>query len=220
MNGQEQMQLLFPEENLDVMQDYMEQFRKMITFYKCAMMEIETKLQILNEEFSLEMDRNPINHIRCRLKSFLSIRQKAEKIGCPMTPDAIEKNMNDIAGIRVICSFQDDVYSIADALLRQNDITLISKKDYIESPKPNGYRSLHLIILLPVFFASEKQYVKVEIQLRTIAMDFWASLEHQLKYKKSFAFTEEMSDELFQCAQISRTLDEKMNRLKNDVLEH
>lgn len=219
MSDREQFQLLFPEENFDKMHNYIESFHKMITFYKCAMMQIETKLKILNEEFSHEIDRNPINNIKCRLKSFPSIRAKAERNGCPMTPDSIEENLNDIAGVRVICSFKDDVYNIANALTRQNDITLVSKKDYIENPKPNGYRSLHMIVMLPVFFANEKQYVKVEVQLRTIAMDFWASLEHQLKYKKNACFTDEMSDELYKCAQISYSLDEKMNRLKNAVFE-
>lgn len=217
MNDSEQIQLLFPEENFDVLQNHMECFHEMIKFYKCAMMVIETKLKVLNEEFSPELDRHLINNTKSRLKSYRSIKEKAERIGCAMTPYAIEKNLNDIAGIRVICSFKDDVYKIADALIRQSDITLISKKDYIENPKPNGYRSLHLIIMLPIFFEQEKQFVKVEIQLRTVAMDFWASLEHQLRYKKTITNQQAISEQLKSCADIITEADEKMLAIRKQI---
>ena len=189
------------------------EMRTLMVYYRCAIMEVETKLNVLNEEYSLKHDRNPINSIKTRLKSFVSIKEKMQNRGVRPTPDNIEKTLNDIAGVRVICSFLDDVYTVADALLKQDDVTLIQKKDYIKNPKPNGYRSLHLIVEVPIFLQNEKRMVKVEIQLRTIAMDFWASLEHQMRYKKDFVFTEEMAAELLECATLSAALDERMERL-------
>ena len=136
-----------------------------------------------------------------------------------MTAEAVEQNIYDVAGLRVICSFPEDVYILADALLSQDDITLIQKKDYIKNPKPNGYRSLHLIVEVPIFLAKEKKKMKVEIQLRTIAMDCWASLEHQLRYKKDLEFTEEMAQELATCASLSAELDKRMDALRQIVTE-
>ena len=160
-------------------------FAKLMTYYKCAMMEIETKFNVLNEEFSLQFDRQPISYIKTRLKNPISIYTKLLRKNFPVSLKDMEDNINDIAGIRVVCSFIDDVYMLAEALLKQDDITLIEKKDYIENPKENGYRSLHLIVSTPIFLAEEKRMMRAEIQLRTIAMDFWASLEHQLKDRKS-----------------------------------
>ncbi len=194
-----------------------ENFNKLMSYYKCAMMEVETKLNVLNEEFSLQYDRNPINGIQSRLKKLDSIVDKLERNDLPLTMESIEDNLNDIAGVRVICSFSEDVYTIADALLKQDDITLIRKKDYIANPKPNGYRSLHLIVTVPIFLANEKRIMKVEIQLRTIAMDSWAALEHQIRYKKDGDFTEAIGDELYHCAKISAELDSRMNSLRNAV---
>ena len=185
-----------------------------MAYYRCAIMEIETKFNVLNEEFSLQYDRNPINGMKSRLKKMPSIKEKLERKNLPMTIDSIEENLNDIAGIRVICSFPEDVYMLADAFLKQDDITLIEKKDYIANPKPNGYRSLHLIVAVPIFLAHEKRIMKAEIQLRTIAMDSWASLEHQLRYKKDFEFTEHMAGELLHCAHLSAELDERMDALR------
>ena len=193
------------------------EFAQLMTYYKCAMMEIETKFNVLNEEYSLAFDRNPISSIKSRLKSPLSIKEKLSRKNLPITFESIEENISDVAGIRVVCSFPDDVYALADALLKQDDITLIKKKDYIAHPKANGYRSLHLIVAVPIFLAEEKRLMKVEIQLRTIAMDFWASLEHQLRYKKDTPFTEEMAAELSECARRSAELDEKMNALRKTV---
>ena len=164
-------------------------------------------------------DRNPIESIKTRLKSADSILNKLERKGLPITLEAVEEHINDVAGIRVICSFVEDVYLIADALLSQDDIKLIQEKDYISNPKQNGYRSLHLIVEVPIFLAEEKRPMKVEIQLRTIAMDCWASLEHKLKYKKSYVYTEEMADELFQCAVISARLDAKMETIRKKIEE-
>lgn len=192
-------------------------FAKLMTFYKCAIMEVETKLNVLNEETSLKFDRQPINSIQSRLKSLSGIMKKLRKKGLPMTPESIEANIHDIAGIRVICSFKDDVYALAQALERQDDVEILQIKDYIKNPKENGYRSLHMIISVPVFFEKETRKMTVEVQLRTIAMDSWASLEHQLNYKKKFNFTQEMRDELKKCADLSAELDQKMNVLKTQV---
>lgn len=197
----------------------MEKYSKLMAYYRCAMMEIETKFNVLNEEFSLQYDRNPISGMKSRLKSAVSIKKKLESRNLPITVESIESNLNDVAGIRVICSFPEDVYMLADALTKQDDIVLVQKKDYIKNPKPNGYRSLHLIVSVPIFLAHEKRAMKVEIQLRTIAMDFWASLEHQLRYKKDVVFTEQMAEELFNCAELSAELDMRMDALRTIVHE-
>lgn len=189
-------------------------FLRQMTYYRCALMEVETKFNVLNEEFSLTHDRNPISSIKCRLKSLISIRNKLVKKGLPLTLTSLREELNDIAGIRVCCAFVDDVYRLAESLLRQDDVTLIETKDYIRNPKPNGYRSLHLIVSIPIFLADETQDIRVEIQLRTIAMDSWASLEHQLRYKKETEFTEEMANELLRCAELSAELDSKMAALQ------
>jgi len=200
---------------MEVTKPIFENIKELMAYYRCAIMEVETKLNVLNEQFSLQYDRNPISSIKTRLKRMDSISEKLAKDDLPMTLQSMEENLNDIA--RVICSFPEDVYMIADALLSQDDITLISKKDYIREPKTNGYRSLHLIVTVPIFLADEKRLMKVEIQLRTIAMDSWASLEHQLRYKKEFEFTDQMADELYRCAQISAELDARMDNLRSIV---
>ena len=189
-------------------------FNKLMAYYKCALMEIETKFNVLNEEYSLQYDRNPISSIKTRLKSPVSIKEKLARHDYPMTTKSIEENLNDVAGIRVICSFPEDVYALANALLRQDDIVLVKKKDYIKNPKENGYRSLHLIVAVPIFLSCEKRIMHVEIQLRTIAMDFWASLEHQLRYKKDTEFTKDMMKELYECAKASADLDMRMDELR------
>ena len=208
---------LFSEEILEEMRERTQGFAKLMTYYKCAMMEVETKFNVLNEEFSLQHDRNPISSVKCRLKSPTGIKRKLEKYGCPYTFEAIRDTVHDVAGVRVCCSFLDDVYMLADALLGQDDVTLITKKDYIKNPKENGYRSLHLIVGIPIFLANEKQIMHVEIQLRTIAMDFWASLEHQLRYKKNREFTPKMADELLLCAEMSADLDARMDKLRSQI---
>lgn len=188
--------------------------QRLMTYYKCAMREVETKLYVLDEEYSLQYDRNPINSIRARLKSVPSIIEKLERKNVERSIPAIEQYLNDVAGIRVVCSFVQDVYTIADALLIQDDITLIERKDYIAKPKENGYRSLHLIVEIPIFLEKEKRKMKVEVQLRTIAMDCWASLEHQLRYKKATKFTTETQKELLECAKLSVELDTRMDALR------
>lgn len=204
--------------DVETINERLQDFNTMMAYYRCAIMEIETKFNVLNEEFSLQYDRNPINGMKSRLKSLPSIKGKMERKGLPFTVEAIEENLNDIAGIRVVCSFPNDVYLLADALLKQDDITLVRKKDYIKNPKANGYRSLHLIVSVPIFLAKEKKPMKVEIQLRTIAMDFWASLEHQLRYKKDFEFTADMANELLYCADLSAELDSRMEKLRKLTL--
>ncbi len=189
-------------------------YRRLMSYYRCAIKEVETKFRVLDEEYSLMNDRNPISGIKSRLKSLPSIVEKLERKGVDLSVEAIEENLYDVAGIRVICSFVQDVYKLAEALLNQDDVTLICVKDYIKHPKENGYRSLHLIIEIPIFLEKEKKMMKVEIQLRTIAMDCWASLEHQLRYKKSTEFTEEMQAALLNCAKISTELDREMDFLR------
>lgn len=217
--SEEDIKKTFADELFERSKPIMEKFSKLMAYYRCAMMEIETKFNVLNEEFSLQYDRNPISGMKSRLKSPVSIKKKLESRNLPITVDSIESNLNDVAGIRVICSFPEDVYMLADALTKQDDIVLVQKKDYIKNPKPNGYRSLHLIVSVPIFLAHEKRAMKVEIQLRTIAMDFWASLEHQLRYKKDVVFTEQMAEELFNCAELSAELDLRMDALRTIVHE-
>lgn len=194
-------------------------FRTLMTYYRCAMMEIETKFNVLNQQFSLQYDRNPIESIKTRIKSPESIIRKATKRNFPLTVESIEENLNDIAGIRVICSFTEDIYMLADCILSQDDITLIERKDYIKNPKENGYRSLHLIVEIPIFLQEGKKNMKVEIQLRTIAMDFWASLEHKIRYKKDIPedMTAYLAKELYSCAEQSAELDLRMENIRKKL---
>ena len=193
--------------------------RDLMSCYRCAIMEIETKFRVLNERFSLQHDRNPIDSIQSRLKSPDSILDKMLRKKLPFTLEAIENNIFDIAGIRVVCSFVDDIYMLADCLLQQDDITLIERKDYIKNPKKNGYRSLHLIIEVPIFLQNTKKLVYVEVQFRTIAMDFWASLDHQMKYKKDLDESEEISEQLRECAEVIAQTDEKMQLIRRKIEE-
>lgn len=205
---------------LDKIEDNMMPLKRLMAYYRCAIMEVETKFNVLNEEFSLEYDRNPIETIKTRLKSTESIIKKLVRKNLPLTVNSIEKNLNDIAGVRVVCSFLEDIYLLADCLLQQDDVKLIQVKDYIKNPKPNGYRSLHLIIEIPIFLKDEKKNMRVEVQLRTIAMDFWASLDHKLSYKKDIPEEEAklLRQELLECAQISADLDVRMGEIKNRIV--
>ncbi|MBO4395005.1 MAG: GTP pyrophosphokinase family protein [Eubacterium sp.] len=195
-----------------------EAFRTLLAYCKCAIMEVETKFKVLNEDFSVEYDRNPIETIKTRLKSPESIIEKLQRKGLPFSAESIEQNLNDIAGVRVICAFPEDIYLLSECLLEQDDIRLIRKKDYIAEPKPNGYRSLHLIVEVPIFLHNEKRYMKVEVQLRTIAMDFWASLEHQIYYKKGHDI-EKLREELRICAETSAALDLRMQNIRAQIDE-
>lgn len=195
-------------------------FQQLMNYYRCAIMEVETKFRVLDLQLSLSGESNPIESIKTRLKTPESIIGKAQKRGIPLTLESIEENLFDIAGVRVICSFQDDIYKLADCLLQQDDIRLIERKDYIAYPKPNGYRSLHLIVEVPIFLQNEKRLMKVEVQLRTIAMDFWASLEHKMRYKKgidNLANYEQIASQLQMCAEMSAILDAQMQTIRNKI---
>ena len=203
----------YPEKILESAQPFME----LMSRYRCAMMEVETKLRVLDEEFSMTYDRNPFETIKSRLKKPVSIIEKMKRKGYPLTVEEIERRLNDIAGIRVICSFLDDIYTLADMLAGQDDIRLLEKKDYIIAPKSNGYRSLHLILEVPIFLSQSKQYMKVEVQFRTIAMDFWASLDHKLKYKKDVEEPERIAAQLKECADIISSVDERMQQIRDQI---
>lgn len=207
---------------IDMFQHNIRPINQLMSYYRCAIMEVETKFKVLDEQFSLQYDRNPIETIKSRLKSPEGIVKKLKRKDFPFSVKSIEENINDIAGVRVICSFPEDIYLLAEYLLQQDDVKLIEVKDYIKNPKPNGYRSLHLIIEIPIFLANEKKNMKVEVQLRTIAMDFWASLEHKLSYKKDIPEekTDILSKELFECAEISADLDSRMEKIRNSILKN
>lgn len=190
-----------------------------MSYYRCAMKEVETKFNVLDEELSLEYDRNPIESIKTRLKSPESITEKLSKKGILPTVENIEQQVNDIAGVRVICSFPSDIYMLSEAFLKQDDVRLIQKKDYIANPKPNGYRSLHLIVEIPIFLHDKKKLMKVEVQFRTISMDWWASLEHKISYKKDLDSDEEIRKELLECAEMGALLDGKMESIHKKVTD-
>ena len=196
-------------------------YMALMSRYRCAIMEVETKLRVLNEEFSSQYDRNPFESIKSRLKSPISILEKLQRRGVKLTEDnmaaEIEQNLNDVAGLRVVCSFQEDIYRLADLLACQDDVKVLRVKDYIKNPKPNGYRSLHLILEVPVFLEEGKTPIKVEVQFRTIAMDFWASLDHKLRYKKNIENEEEIMEKLRQSAETIAALDSEMQSIRNMI---
>lgn len=214
-------QSLLSNEFLNFMQQNKKPFDLLMSYYECAIMEIETKFRVLNHELSLEYDNNPIESIKTRVKSYDSILKKIRRKNIPLNLQAIEENLKDIAGVRVICSFPDDIYKLAESFLKQDDITLIERKDYIKNPKPSGYRSLHLIVQVPIFLQNEKKMVNVEVQFRTIAMDFWASLDHKMRYKKELSDEEVeiLQEELYDCAKQSAALDERMQRIRDRITQ-
>jgi Uncharacterized protein conserved in bacteria len=187
--------------------------------YKSAVKEISTKLEILDDEFQTKHKRNPIHTIQSRVKTPESIFRKLERKGFEISLKSARENLYDIAGIRVVCAYIDDIYTIANMLKSQDDITVIKETDYIKSPKPNGYRSLHLVIKVPVFFSNHTELLPVEVQIRTIAMDFWASLEHQLHYKASEDISEDLIYELKECADNISSIDQRMQNIHNTVEE-
>ena len=194
-------------------------YRELMAYYKCALMEIETKFNVLNEELSLQYDRNPIESIKSRIKSPESILEKMERKNIFPTVETIESGLNDIAGIRVICSYTSDIYMLSDALLAQDDVILVEKKDYIKEPKENGYRSLHLIVETPIFLHDRKKMMKVEVQFRTMSMDWWASLEHKIKYKKEIPeeIANNLTVKLKECAKAAAALDKKMEQIQKEA---
>ena len=204
-----------------MVQDRIYPYRELMAYYNCAMMEVATKFNVLNEELSLQYDRNPIESIRIRLKSVDSIAEKLTRkgISLPLNVERIQEEIHDIAGVRVICSYPSDIYMLSEAFLRQDDILLVERKDYIQNPKPNGYRSLHLIVEVPIFLHNRKKLMKVEVQFRTISMDWWASLEHKIRYKKDLGEANQahIEQELKECAEISAALDKRMEALQQQA---
>ncbi|QOV19023.1 GTP pyrophosphokinase family protein [Blautia liquoris] len=217
MSSEETINEVLKAENPEKIMEKMEPFRKMMLQYHCASMEVETKIRVLNEEFKNNFQRNPIETIKSRIKTPFAIVEKMKRKGLELTLENIEENLTDIAGIRVICSFPEDIYNVAQMIEKQDDIRIIKRKDYIQNPKPNGYRSLHLILEVPVFFTEGKKMMKVEVQFRTIAMDFWASLEHKLAYKKDVENYDSISRELKNCAEITSSLDYRMQEIRNQI---
>lgn len=200
--------------------DYLDmerQYRQLMYLHEAAIQQITAKLNILKGEFQFSNDRNPISSISSRIKSKESIIYKMQKKGLPMTASALLANVHDIAGVRVVCPFIEDVYYVARMLVKQHDIEVIEVKDYIRQPKENGYRSLHLIVTVQVYFSETTKNIPVEIQIRTIAMDFWASTEHQLRYKKNREFTEEAQRKLKHCADLMALADEEMQEIAGTV---
>ncbi len=189
------------------------QFQEIMMIYESAIKQLETKLEILNKEYKVTGRRNPIETIKSRIKSPDSIAKKLEKKGLSVNFKTMTENLQDIAGVRVICPYISDIYSVKDILLKQPDITLVEQKDYIENPKPSGYRSLHIVVEIPVYLSKTEHRVKVEVQLRTIAMDFWASLEHELKYKNEQRIPDSVRRELFRVAETIAMTDREMEEI-------
>ena len=204
-------------EEIEEFQEIAQPFISLMMEFRCALMEIETKLNVLNSEFALTHNRNPIQTIKTRLKQPVSILEKLHRKELEVNIFNVEEYLADIAGVRVICSFPEDIYTVADLLLHQDDIRMLEIKDYIKKPKESGYRSLHLIVEVPIFLSEGKKPRKVEIQFRTIAMDFWASLEHKLRYKKHLENAEEISRELRDCADKITSLDYRMQELRGKI---
>jgi len=197
----------------------MEELDELEMIYSCAIKEISTKLEILDHEFKIRRKRNPIEYMKSRVKSPKSMMDKLIRKNLKPDIESARKNFDDIAGIRVVCSFLGDIYEVADMLKRQEDITLIKEKDYIKNPKPNGYRSLHMVLEIPVFFSDHVEPLRVEVQIRTIAMDFWASLEHKLYYKQGEKIPLYIKNNLEECAKVISETDIKMQNIQRQVEE-
>ncbi|MEG1524983.1 MAG: GTP pyrophosphokinase family protein [Clostridia bacterium] len=203
--------------SLPTFMETVQPFRELMMYYECAMMEVKTKVEVLDKEFEVKYERNPVESIKMRLKRPLSILEKMDTLGLPRKIEYIQDNIHDIAGVRIICSFIEDIYAIAELLTRQDDITLLRTKDYIKNPKENGYRSLHLLVEVPIFLSDKKKPVCVEVQIRTIAMDFWASIEHKIKYKKDIGNLKAITESLRFCADNIASLDLEMQRIHHQI---
>lgn len=206
-----------PEDTAHIFAKAAQEFEEIMMMYQCAIQEVTTKLEVLSREMSVRNNRNPIETIKYRIKKPKSIAEKLVRNGFEVSVASISENLNDVAGVRVICSFIEDIYTVAKMLTSQDDIHLLKVKDYIKNPKENGYRSYHMIIEIPVFFSDRKQYMRVEVQIRTMAMDFWASLEHQVRYKKDVPNTAEMSRRLKKCADIIAETDAEMQDIAKEI---
>ncbi len=194
-------------------------FMELSPLYRGAMKEVATKLEVLDEEFSMRNEYNPIHHIECRMKTAESIAEKMLRKQIPISLDSLRENIRDIAGLRVICNYTSDIYTLCDMLLSQDDITLLRRTDYIENPKPSGYRSLHLVVAVPVFLSKQTERIPVEVQLRTIAMDMWASLEHSLRYKARDEVSADLQNRLQHCADLASMLDTEMQSILRDTVK-
>ena len=192
-------------------------YQSVMMRYHCAILEMRTKLEVLSRDMSVRYRRNPIEFIESRLKRPSSIARKLQKSGLEVTVENMTEHLSDIAGIRVLCAYIDDIYEIARMLAHQKDVDIITVKDYIKNPKENGYRSYHMIVEIPVYFSDEVRPVRCEIQIRTIAMDFWATLDHDMQYKKQVEDAEQIMQELKECADIIHRTDEKMMRLRERI---
>lgn len=201
----------------EILQGEYQEIANMLLACHCGIKEVRTKLEILSDEMQLQNSRNPIEYIRSRIKTFESIVGKLKRRGLPMTVEAARRELYDIAGVRVVCTFVDDVYRIARMLEMQDDIKVLIIKDYIRNPKPSGYRSYHMIVEVPVFFSNHSESVRVEIQIRTIAMDFWATLEHQLNYKREQPGSEEIVRRLRACADSIANTDQEMQSIRQTL---
>lgn len=199
-------------------QETIDEFIAMRFRFQSAMREVRTKLEILDDEFSMRHSRNPIHHMESRIKSPQSIIHKLRRKGLPPTTQAAMENLQDIAGIRVVCAYLNDTYAIAELLGQQDDLRILRMRDYIKEPKPNGYRSLHVIVEVPVFLSTGKELLPVEVQIRTIAMDFWASLEHQLRYKETAHVPESLNQQLYGAAERIAVLDGEMQHIHDQML--
>ena len=207
-------------EHLQTDEDLQQQIMDINLLYSAAIREVSTKLDVLGDDFRMKHSCVPIHHMQSRLKSFESLMDKAERYGIedPIhNLDTVRAEVFDIAGIRVVCNYREDIYTMSELLLKQSDVDLIKIKDYCKNPKPSGYRSLHVVISIPVFLVNSKTTVPVEIQFRSIAMDTWASLEHELKYKNKGALTEDIQKQLTQCAKTLSDVDEQMERIRHQV---
>ena len=191
--------------------------QRSIVLYESGIQEVRTKLEILQREAQIKGGHTPIETIKSRVKNVFSVLEKLERKGFEVSMKSVEENLHDVAGIRVICPYIEDIYEVAEWLHRQDDLRILIEKDYIKNPKPNGYRSFHMVVEVPVFLADSKRYVRVEIQLRTIAMEFWASLEHQIRYKGPEAVPESISSKLRHCAQTIAAIDEQMLEIYKEV---
>ncbi|AAU25518.1 GTP pyrophosphokinase YwaC [Bacillus licheniformis] len=203
-----------PEAQIEDLRNLMEDWKNELLVYKFALDQMDTKFSIISQEYNLIHGHNPIEHTKSRVKSFESLINKLVRKGCDITTKAAKEHINDIAGLRIVCSFLSDIYNMVEVLKEHEDIKILKMKDYIKNPKPNGYRSLHLIVEVPVYLTNRVEHAKVEIQIRTIAMDFWASLEHKIYYKLNNEVPNQLTDELKEAADIANYLDEKMLHIR------
>ena len=203
--------------NLPEEYDQLDQWKTLMFLYNAALQKVQTRVNILSDEFHHINHYNPIEHVKARIKTPESIVKKLKRLGFEATIDNMYQELHDIAGIRIICSFTSDIYYLADAISRQNDIKVEMVKDYIAKPKPNGYRSYHMVIVMPIYLSSGQVEMRVEIQIRTIAMDFWASLEHKIHYKFEGAAPEHIREDLKECADMAASLDRRMLALNESL---